>query len=58
MTRGSWKDYTSAAELSVAWAFTDADQWRGPPNNHLQGYVGNLDYHHRNHLNNDLGKFE
>jgi hypothetical protein len=24
--------YTNAIELSVAWAFTGADRWRGPPN--------------------------
>jgi hypothetical protein len=50
--------YTNAVGLSEAWAFTGADRWRGPPNNHLQDSVDILDSHPRFHLNNDVGKFE
>jgi hypothetical protein len=45
-------------ELSVAWAFTGADRWRGPPNDRLQGSADTADYHPQNYLNNDAGKFE
>jgi hypothetical protein len=50
--------YTNAAELSVARALIGVDRWRGPPNNHLQDSVDIPNYHPRNHLNNDVGKFE
>jgi hypothetical protein len=58
MTRGSSKDYTIAAELSVACAFTGADRWRGLPNDRLQGSADNPNYHPQNHLNSDACKFE
>jgi hypothetical protein len=36
MTRRSKKRlHQCSKKLSVAWAFTDVDRWRGPPNNHL-----------------------
>jgi hypothetical protein len=50
--------YTHAAELSIALAFTGVDQWRGPPNNHLQDFADIPDSPPRFHLNNDGGKFE
>jgi hypothetical protein len=50
--------YTNAAELSVAWAFTGIDRWRGPPNNRLQNVADIPDSHPRFHLNNNAGKFE
>jgi hypothetical protein len=37
--------YTNAVELSVAWAFTCADRWRGPPNNGLQDSADIPDSH-------------
>jgi hypothetical protein len=43
-------------KLSVAWAFTGVDQCRGPPNNHLQDQVENLDSTAQVHLNNNAGK--
>jgi hypothetical protein len=55
---GLEKYYKNVAELSVAWAFTGVDRWRGPPNNRLQGSADTLDSHPRIHLNNDVGKFE
>jgi hypothetical protein len=50
--------YTNAVELSVAQAFTGVDRWRGPSNNHLPESTDIPNYHPRNHLNNDAGKFE
>jgi hypothetical protein len=50
--------YTNAVELSIAWAFTGIDRWRGPPSNRLQDSADLPDYHPQNHLNNDACKFE
>jgi hypothetical protein len=52
------KDYINATKLSVAWAFTGIDWWRGPPNNRLQGSADTLDSHPRIYQNNDVGMFE
>jgi hypothetical protein len=44
--------------LSVAWAFTGTDRWRGSPNNHPRGSADTPNLNPRIHLNNDAGKFE
>jgi hypothetical protein len=57
MTRGSEEKYINAAEkLSVAWAFTGIDRWRGLTNSHLQDQAENLDSTPQVHLNSNASK--
>jgi hypothetical protein len=55
----SWvwrKIHHCSGKLSVAWAFTGIDRWRGLPNNHLRNQSKNLDSSPRVHLNSNASK--
>jgi hypothetical protein len=56
MTLGSKENYIHAGATKHEMNLHRLDYWRGLPNNRLRDPAGIPDFHHRIHLNNDVGK--